>query len=128
MSANLYFVTKRRQGKGTVDNHNTVKDLLGNPHLDMHHHCKLLQLHCEIKFPFQRSPPSLSMMQAANATYRVNIKKAEMTLRRAHITEKGVDVHSKAVMNASLESFDYPFLRGKVVKYILTQGYDVQPS
>ena len=126
MSANLCFDTRRRQGKGTVDNHNTVRDLVENPHLDMHHHCKLLQLHCEIKFPFQRSPASLSMRQAANA-YRFNIKKAEMTLRQAHVREEEVVVHNKAGMTSPLDSFDYLISKGKVVKYILTQGYDVQP-
>ena len=127
MSSNLCFVTRRRQGKGTVDYHNTVKDLLGNPHLDIRHHCKLLQLHCEIKFPFQRSTASLSMRQAGNA-YRFNIKKAELTLRQVHVREEEVEVPNKAVMNSPLDSFDYPILRGKVVKYMLTQGYNIQPS
>ena len=45
-----------------------------------------------------------------------NNKKAEMTLRQVHMRGEVVEVHNNPVMG----SFNYPNLRGKVLKHMLT--------
>ena len=98
------------------------KSVVGKPHLDMLHQCKLLPSHCEVRFMFERSSNRFYMQQAEDQEYSVVIKKAEMTLRHVVVRDEVMEVHNKSVVIPRMGPFNYPNSRSKVIKHTLTQG------
>lgn len=110
--------TKRR----TDSSGDERKAVIGRPHLDMLHQCKLLPSHCELRFIFERSTNLFSLNQAADQDFSVVIKKAEMCLRQVLVRDEVVEVHNKSVMDPRMGAFNYPISRSKVIKHTLPQG------
>lgn len=100
----------------------TLHAVVGRPHIDLLEQCKLLPAHCELKFVFERHDKSFYMNMAAAQTFKVVIKKAEMSVRQIQVRDEVVEVHNKTVLNPKFGPFNYPIDRSKVTKHTLTQG------
>jgi len=96
--------------------------VVGRPHIDFLAQCKLLPAHCELKFVFERHDKNFYMNMAAGQTFKVLIKKAEMSVRQIQVRDEVVEVHNKSALNPKFGAFNYPIDRSKVTKHTLTQG------
>ena len=113
-ATNTGWVSRRGKIAGKEWNY-----VVGRPHLDFVHQCKLLPSQCEI---FKKALPDFCMMQATAQNFQPIMTDAKMSVRQVQVCDKVVEFHNKSVMDPQYGPFNYPLTRSEVTKHTLTQG------